>query len=485
MCRPIFAAVCLVLGLTVPICPAAAAELLVGGSTVSITPAEPVALQGQFYLRITDKVETPCTANVIALESRGGGRALDAAVMVTCDLAGIPDEALRLIREKVHQRLPELDVMKIFLNATHTHTAPTVMEGAYVLPATGVMQVKAYHEFLAGRVAEAIEKAWKGRTPGSVTWGLGHAVVAYNRRTVYADGKRQMYGRTDSPKFRNLEGYEDHDVDALFFWNAAGGMVGVAITVACPTQEVENGSAVNADFWHPAREGLRKRFGDGLAVLSWVGAAGDQSPHLMYRKAADERMRNLRGLMRLDEIARRILRAVDEAYDTVKDDRHADVPLVHKVEKLSLPARLVTEAECANAQKECDTIAAQIAKNPKMADQVAARMRWYRRTIDRYNSQAKEPRPVCGIELHVVRIGDAVVCTNPFELFTDYGIRVKARSKATQTFLVQLAGELGYLPTEKAVAGGGYSAVVESSQVGPEGGQILVDRTVELIQSAW
>jgi len=86
-------------------------------------------------------------------------------------------------------------------------------------------------------------------------------------------------------------------------------------------------------------------------------------------------------------------------------------------------------------------------------------------------------------EIHVLRIGDVVICTNEFELYTDYGIRIQARSNALQTFVIQLTGPGSYLPTEKAVKGGSYSAVVQSNLVGPEGGQILVDRTVELINS--
>jgi hypothetical protein len=38
---------------------------------------------------------------------------------------------------------------------------------------------------------------------------------------------------------------------------------------------------------------------------------------------------------------------------------------------------------------------------------------------------------------------------------------------------------------EAQLRGGHYSAIVESNVVGPEGGQILVDRTVELINSMW
>ena len=89
------------------------------------------------------------------------------------------------------------------------------------------------------------------------------------------------------------------------------------------------------------------------------------------------------------------------------------------------------------------------------------------------------------MELHVVRIGDVVFATNSFELFLDYGIRIKARSPAVQTFLVQLAGGGTYLPTARAVAGKGYGGGVYDNLVGPEGGQSLVEETVKLINELW
>jgi hypothetical protein len=64
-------------------------------------------------------------------------------------------------------------------------------------------------------------------------------------------------------------------------------------------------------------------------------------------------------------------------------------------------------------------------------------------------------------------------------------VQIKARSPATQTFVIQLAGGGTYLPSERAVGGGGYSAIPQSNRVGPQGGQVLVDRTVDLIQSMW
>ena len=485
MCQRVTVTTCVFLGLLAFATGAMAAELLVGTASVDITPPLPVALCGQFHLRVARTVETPLTANVVALESRDGSRPLDAAVMVSCDLVGIPEEILELVRQDVHKRVPELDTKKIFLNATHTHTAPVLSDGDYAIPKTGITQVQQYRALLAERIGGAIARAWNARKPGSVTWGLSHAVVAHNRRTVYANGTAQMYGKTDSPEFRNLEGYEDHDIGTLFFWNQAGKLIGMVVNVSCTAQEVEGRSAVNADFCDPLRAALRKRYGPDLCVLTWIGAAGDQSPHLMYRRAADDRMGRLRGLERMEEIARRISCAVNDAYDVVKDDRHADAPLVHKVETLRLPMRLVTEAEYAEAKAICQQSAAEIAKDPKAADRVYSRLKWHEVTVHRFEKQKTDPKPTFEMELHVLRIGDAVVCTSPFELFTDYGIRIKARSKAVETFVIQLVGPGGYLPTERAVRGGGYSAVVHSSLVGPEGGQMLVDRTVALIDTLW
>ncbi len=64
-------------------------------------------------------------------------------------------------------------------------------------------------------------------------------------------------------------------------------------------------------------------------------------------------------------------------------------------------------------------------------------------------------------------------------------IRIKARSKATQTFVLQICGFGSYLPTERALAGGSYSAIPQSNIFGPEGGQMLVDKTVDIIDELW
>jgi hypothetical protein len=200
----------------------------------------------------------------------------------------------------------------------------------------------------------------------------------------------------------------------------------------------------------------------------------------MYRKAAEERMRQLRGLTRLEEIARRIVESVDDVYQVVKNDVHSDVVMKHTTKTITLPRRLVTDEELANAKAECESLRTQ----EQQGRDTRRRRLWHEQTIERYEKQ--KDNPTYEMELHAVRLGDVAICTNPFELFTDYGIQIKARSQALQTFVIQLACSSGiYVPTEKAVRGGSYSAGINSNLVGPQGGQELVERTVEAINSLW
>lgn len=454
----------------------AAAELRIGAATISITPDKPIALDGQFNTRISRGVDNPITASAVAIEAREDGRCVDQAILLSCDIVVFRPTIPQPLRQRLREKLPEFDPRKLVMTATHTHTSAVTEGGKYDVPVEGVMQPAEYASFLIERLAEVCARAWMQREPGGVSWGLGHAVVGYNRRAVYADGTAKMYGDTSTPAFRAIEGGEDHGLELLFFWNKQRKLFAAGINVECPSQEVEGRSTVNADFWHDVREQLHAGLAKDLCVLGWPGACGDLSPHRMYRKAADERMLKLRGLSATQEIGRRIALEVGEVCGLTRGEIHTDVPFAHKVEDIALPVRKVTEKEAAEAQKEIDALKSKGDKSRRGA--------WLQATIDRYRTQEKEP--TYPVEVHVLRIGDIAIATNPFELFHDYGVQIKGRSKALQTFVIELTcGGGTYLPTARAVSGGGYSAVIQSNRVGPEGGQMLTDRTVEMINALW
>ncbi len=455
-----------------------AADLHVGAATVDITPDRPVALDGQMHVRISEKPETPIFVSALALESREGDQSLDQALMISCDLVAIRQGLIELVREKAQGKLPGLDLNKLFLNATHTHTAPVTMKGdRYSLLGRRVMLPMEYTHFLVDRLVEAAVQSWNSRKPAKAGWGQGQAVIAQNRRATYADGPAKMYGATHVPEFRGIEGYEDHQLDALFFWDLQDRLIATAVNVPCPAQEVEGLKVIHADFWDPVRRQLRERHGKDLHILAWTGAGGDQVPRPMYGKAADERMRRLRGLTRLEEVARRVVRGWEEAYEGARLEPVTGAVLQHHTRKIDLPWRKVTEKELADARKAVE----QYQDDPKEQWKYL----WNKSVVDRYETEKAGTSGVFQMELHALRLGDVAIATNEFELFTDYGVQMKARSPAVQTFLIQLTGSGGYLPTPRAVAGGSYSAIIQSSRVGPEGGQVLVEETVKAFNALW
>ena len=77
------------------------ADLYVGVAEANITHAQPMALWGQMHTRISKSVESPVTAQVVALESRAGDRPLDSAIMISGDIIGLPHKVLDALRKRV------------------------------------------------------------------------------------------------------------------------------------------------------------------------------------------------------------------------------------------------------------------------------------------------------------------------------------------------------------------------------------------------
>ncbi|MEN6344488.1 MAG: hypothetical protein ABFE16_04235 [Armatimonadia bacterium] len=464
--------------------------MLIGWSSADITPDKPSVLRGQFHARISKFVNDPLTVTALALEGADESGARHQAIIMSCDRVNVPSIVENRVRELVSQKVQGFDPAMLFISATHTHTAAEVDESLYGPQAPEVGSPAEYCDFLVERMAQAAAEAWERRAPGQVSWAFGQAVVGHNRRVTYLDGQSKMYGHTDQADFSHIEGYEDHSVDMLFTWDPEGNLTGMLLNLACPSQVTEGEYYVSADFWHEVRVEIRRRHGEGLFILPQCSAAGDQSPHLLIHNRAEELMRQRRGLTERQEIGRRVANAVDDVLDLAKADQHSEPTFAHVTATVRLPVRTVLrgEYEAARAQREHWE-----AEQVDPADVFATSRRHvmisrYGKVMTRYETQADNPQ--YETEVHAVRLGDIAMVTNPFELFLDFGLRIKARSKAVQTFVVQLAGTgrntmSGYLPTARAVAAKSYGAEAADNAVGPEAGQVLVDRSLELLDGLW
>ncbi len=489
-------------------------QLLIGWASRDVTPERPVLLRGQFHARISEGILDPITVTALALEGVQDGRATGQAVMVSCDCVHISKDLAAAVTERLRERLPEIDTQSVCLNATHTHTAPGNSADdprsigslppckGFSAQELGIMEPHEYLSFLTGRIVDAMEEAWRNRAPGGVGFGVGQAVVGHNRRITYFSGETRMYGQTDDPEFSHIEGGTDHAVNLLCTWNKDTGLTGIVVNVACPSQVSEHLFQVSADYWHDTRTELRRRLGAALFVLPQCSAAGDQSPHVQVGKLAEERMLRLAGRTQRQDIAARIADTVSAILPLVEQDIDWNPRFAHRVEILHLPVRKLTEgdvreaaAEAEKSRSRYEALRKDLEAHPEKmqrprwyVDITAAysRMLWSQGVERRFKSQqTQRTQPVT---IHVIRVGSIAFATNPFEYYLDFGIQIKARSPAVQTFVVQLTGgdAVGsYLPTVRATAGGGYGALPASTPIGPEGGRLLAQRTVELIKELW
>ena len=202
---------------------------------------------------------------------------------------------------------------------------------------------------------------------------------------------------------------------------------------------------------------------------------------------------------RRKQVAVRIADAVTSVFPYMKEHIDWDPEFDHRMEKVELSRRFIGTEDVTDALKDAENwenqyeeLLLELKENPGIKEQP----RWYKditiayRLMTRGQSvkdrfERERTQPKMPVEVHVLRIGDVIMATNPFELYLDYGIRIKARSPAVQTFVVQLAGGGTYLPTSRSAAGGAYGAVPASTLIGPEGGNELVQGTLELINEVW
>ena len=162
----------------------------------------------------------------------------------------------------------------------------------------------------------------------------------------------------------------------LFFWDADQKLTGMLLNIACPSQVGRK--AISADFWHPIRQGIKEKYGPNVHVFGQCAAAGDQCPAVIVRGKAENLMLKRREISWKEELANRVIRAVDDVWPFAQSDVQTRPVFAHRVSTLEIPNN------------------------------------------NSYNEARWKPSTVA-FEFHVLRLGDVAIATNPFELFLDYG----------------------------------------------------------------
>ena len=489
-------------------------KIKIGWSAVSIVPeGRRISLAGQFYERISGEVETPLFVSALALDTGD-----DHVIFVGCDLVCTSTKLLSNVRDLIPEDCG-FDKSKLIISAIHTHTSmeygqrdddfdcmlstidDLMPEGIKYVPlvtddSADIIKGEEARAFLAERIAKAAMEAFANRKEGAIAFGFGRAAVGLCRRVCYDDGSAKMWGNSNLANFTELEAGNDSGIELMFTYDENKKLTGVIANVACPAQVLEHQNFISSDYMGKVRDLIKAEYGEEVSFLGLVSPAGDMCPRDLVRwvdspvckndpnihrdkvieRRADPSMFDIKGCEKAAKrIATEIFWAIDEVSEYV-----TETEIVHKPLTIDMPLRRVTIDEYNKAYQAVKDFFATCTTDINYEDN--ARMQIHSGTLSRY--QVQQTVDLYPIEVHVLRVGDVAFATNPYELFLNYGNQIRARSLAKQTFLIQLScGSFGYLPTKKAEDGSHYSAFVGSGNSGHIGGEILVRKTVQTINS--
>ncbi|MCL2035265.1 MAG: hypothetical protein FWG94_11135 [Oscillospiraceae bacterium] len=452
-----------------------------GFGSADITPrGGPISLTGQWEARVTEEIRNPLMACAMVIQSDSAR-----TIWVACDLAVIvksfSDEVKRLLRAS----LPGFEDSQLILSATHIHTGPEpTMDSPEFIPVetensgslkNAIPPDECCRQAALG-VEQAVLNAASSLAPSCFEAAVSYTITGVSRRVAYKDGTGQMYGALHTPQLAGMEGRDGGPMQMIYVRRMSDSrLTGIIAAVPCPAQADEMARYVTADYWATVREVIKKEWGEGVVVLGLSRSAGDLSPHTMIDDG--KLINKMYGEDGAAIMGRRVGKAVVRAADEAVALYGQDAAYKHICAYESLPLWSVTRDEYEDAK-------AYLANAAKGGAGTLEEMTAYATAEVRVKNYERAPNE-CSANFHAVRIGDIALITNPFELFIEYADRIRMACPEAQVIDVQLAGDdyLGYLPTQRAINAGGYSAQIYACSCDAKGGDMVVEKSTALIKS--
>jgi hypothetical protein len=431
--------------------------LSAGAAKAVITPPLGTSLAGYFEDRKAIDVHDDLHAKALVVTDDH-----EAAALVVCDLIVCPREVTDRARQEAYIRTgiaPE----HITISCTHTHTGP---DTAGLL---GAVKEEAYDEWLVGRIADALQMAYRRLQPAVACWGSGSEPdEVFNRRWHMRDGRVVMNPPVGSPDLVKPAGPTDPEVGLLAFERPDGSPIAAVVNYALHYVGGGSNYEVSADYFPIVETELNRMVEARFPVLLANGCCGDIN-NINFREGHPPRPK--RGLWAQAEHVARVLAA--EATKVWEQAlRHSEAAVGAAAREVPVPRRTTPPDELARAR--------QVAGQSREASGLSIIDWQYAREwllVDQLP-------PILGSPVTAGRVGDAAWAGLPGEVFCAFGLAIKERSPFALTMPIELANDyLGYICTPEGLAQGGYETwLARSSLPTGEGGWALTNAAIDLLK---
>jgi neutral ceramidase len=352
------------------------------------------------------------------------------AAIIATDLVFVGAGLAAVVRERVGD-LTGLAPHTVSVHASHNHSAPSLARGSTVGGLPDIPAFERYGEALGDLLAGAVYAAWRRLAPARIGSAVGHAPGLSGNRVI---------------KERPV----DDSITVVRIDRADGAPLAAIVNIAVHPITVGGvSSGWDAEFIAPLRESFEAAV-PGVECIFLQGCAGDVAPFDWWFGSAEA---TPHGYEARDRLGRGIGEAALALYPSIETSAGARLAAEskwlelrrrrHGYDVVELRA-LLAGLEASPAPEWPETWA------PEVHTMTSAQMfpgGYQRGALAMYLDMVERAELPARAEIVGIAVGDTAIVTNPFELFNQAGVRIKAASPFGTTLTAAYANDYaGYLP---------------------------------------
>jgi len=416
--------------------------LLIGIAEVNYTPAAGLDMAGNYRGNdyASRGVHDSLYARAIVADNQKGEK----VALLTVDICYIPKETVEMMRAYIASKTT-IKPGNVMIMATHTHSGPV-----------SELNAPKVKEFLS-RAAGAVVLA--DRNAKASVLSVGRSTenrISHNRRLKCIDGTTHMCWEKFAPGFV-IEPWGPIDPEIITLSIAQEGQPkGAIVNFAChATTLTGNNWLYTADYPGYLGESIKRVKGKDFMTLFFNGCCGNVT-QVDYKVGFPDTYQECQRIGYILGVS---------ALEAIRNEKPVSSDVI-KVSKEMVPLKrmTITDEQFEWAQSVMKKVEKE-GMPPLQADGIPdaqyakdwIEMRRIQDTVD-------------SLEVMVVRIGDAAFVGLPGEMFTEFGMDIKAKSPCRNTMVMGLTNdEKGYFPTKVSFTQGpkGFTPMITGYETTP------------------